>query len=114
MQFCCKSKIYSKIFEKYLIKEIQQQASHQRQSDTREFPGSSVVRTWHFHCQVLASIPVRGNKIPKVMLHNQKKKKKIKITEHKTEIQHKREKAQTEEIHKTYRKLRLKGITHCA
>ena len=25
-----------------------------------EFPGSSVVKTWHFHCCVLGSIPGRG------------------------------------------------------
>ena len=91
MQFCCKSKNCFKIFEKYLLKERQHLASHQRQSDTKEFPGSPVVRTWHFHCQVLGSIPVRGTKIPIAMLHNQKKKKKIKIIRHKTEIQHKRE-----------------------
>ena len=73
-----------------------------------------MVRTWHFHCQVLGSVPVRGTKIPIAMLHNQKKKKKIKIIRHKTEIQHKRETEQTEEICKTHRKLSLKGIRHCA
>ena len=42
---------------------------------TGEFLGSPVVRTWHFHCQGLGSIPGQGTKIPQAMSQCQKKKK---------------------------------------
>ena len=29
-----------------------------------KFPGSLVVRTWHFHCQGLGFIPGQGTKMP--------------------------------------------------
>ena len=41
----------------------------------REFPGSPVVRTWHFHCQGLGLIPGQGTKILQAEWHGQKKKK---------------------------------------
>ena len=41
-----------------------------------EFPGSALVKTLCFHCQVLGSIPGRGAKIPQAVRHRQKIKKK--------------------------------------
>ena len=50
-----------------------------------EFPGSTVVRTWHFHCCGLGSIPGRGAKILQAAACRKKKKKKKvdEITVHK-------------------------------
>ena len=39
-----------------------------------EFPGGPVVRTLHFHCQGLGSIPGWGTKILQALKHNQKQK----------------------------------------
>ena len=39
-----------------------------------EFPGSPVVRTWHFHCQGLGSIPNQGTKTLQAAQLGQKKK----------------------------------------
>ena len=36
----------------------------------REFPDSPVVRTWHFHCWGLGSIPGWATKIPQVAWHS--------------------------------------------
>ena len=41
----------------------------------REFPGGQVVKTQHFHCHGLGSIPGRGTKILHASLCGQKKKK---------------------------------------
>ena len=41
----------------------------------REFPGSPVVKTWHFHCQGLGLIPGQGTKILQAEWQDQKKKK---------------------------------------
>ena len=38
----------------------------------REFPGSPVVRTQHFHCWSLGSIPGWGTKIPQAIVQLQK------------------------------------------
>ena len=38
-----------------------------------EFPGSPVVRTWHFHCRGLELVPGQGTKMS---WHSQKKKEK--------------------------------------
>ena len=37
-----------------------------------EFPGGPVVRTQHFHCRGLGSIPGRGTNIPQAVQCNQK------------------------------------------
>ena len=41
----------------------------------REFPGRSVVRTWHFHCWSPGWIPDRGSKSLQAMGVAKKKKK---------------------------------------
>ena len=47
-----------------------------------EFPGGPAVRTWHFHCCGLGSIPGQGTRIPKAVLWwdqtNKQTKKKAK------------------------------------
>ena len=48
----------------------------QRLRITRELLGGPVVRTQHFHCQGLGSIPGQGTKIPQASQCGQKKKKK--------------------------------------
>ena len=42
----------------------------------REFPGGPVVRTCHFYCGGLGSVPGQGTKIPQAMQHGQRKKAK--------------------------------------
>ena len=41
----------------------------------KEFPGDLVVRTWHFHCPVLGSVPDWGTEIPQAIPQCQKGKK---------------------------------------
>ena len=41
----------------------------------REFPGGPVVRTWHFHCCGLGSIPGQGTKILQAVQCCQKKER---------------------------------------
>jgi len=41
----------------------------------REFPGGQVVRTWHFQCWGLGSVPGWGAKITKDAWYGRKKKK---------------------------------------
>lgn len=40
--------------------------------ERREFPGSSVVRTWHFHCRGPEFYPWSGTEIPQARLHSRK------------------------------------------
>ena len=40
----------------------------------REFPGDLVVRTWHFHCSGLGSVPGWGTEIAQATPHCQKEK----------------------------------------
>ena len=42
-----------------------------------DFPGGPVVRTQHFHCWSLGSIPAQGTKILQAMWRSQKKKNQI-------------------------------------
>ena len=51
----------------------------------KEFPGSSVVRTWCFHCGSLGSISGQGTKIPKATAAQPKKKKRERETERESE-----------------------------
>ena len=48
---------------------------HLLRSILGEFPDGPKVRTWHFHCWGLSSIPCQGTKIPQVSRHSQKNKK---------------------------------------
>ena len=52
-----------------------------KSTDSREFPGSPVVRTLHFHCEGPGSIPGRGTKILQSHMAQPKKKKRVKILE---------------------------------
>ena len=40
-----------------------------------EFPGGPVVRTRHFHCRGLGSIPGQGTEIPQAVQRGQKNQK---------------------------------------
>ena len=51
-----------------------------KSTTSQEFPGGPVVRTQHFHCPGLGSIPGWGTKIPQAAWQSQKKKKKQSIT----------------------------------
>ena len=74
-------------FRSSLVVWIWLRVSHEVQSDVSqgclhlhnlldgEFPGYPVIRTWHFHCHDLGSIPGLGNKILQVSQTGTKKKK---------------------------------------
>ena len=55
---------------KRIIKEY-----HEKIPQKKEFPGSPVVRTRHFHCWGPGSRPVQGTKILQAMWHSQQKKR---------------------------------------
>ena len=48
--------------------------SHLKITQVREFPGSPVVRTQHFHCGGPGSIPGQGTKITQVAWYSQRGK----------------------------------------
>ena len=62
----------------YTVSNTQSPLNHAKNEVSREFFGSPVVRTWHFHFWGPGLIPGRGTKIPQDVRHSRKKKKRKK------------------------------------
>ena len=71
--------ILSEVSQRQISYDITYMWNLKKKKRYREFPGGLVVKTQHFHCHGLGSIPGWGPEIFQALWHG-KKKKKIQLT----------------------------------